>query len=187
MRRPLLARCGCTRLSGVLAQGFPQKKAAGVSILRSLSHLLSPAYLAQDLTSFPHCLTLLPLESCHGPGFLGKSKDRSSEDNSVWDHGKAVVIWKNHEQILTGMGCGTGKFDSDIGRKVGTRARLSRKAGGSRGLGQGISSEPQRRQPGSSRDVGSQSWWLQSRRPKLATCPEVPRPALSNLLCTMER
>lgn len=159
-----------------------------------MSQLISPAYLARDLTPCPHGLTLLLLEFCDGPGFPGKSKDRSSEDTSVWDHGKAVVIWKNHEPILTRMGRGTasssvapGKFDSDIGRKVGTRAGLRRNAGGRRGLGQEISSEPRLRQPGSGRDVGSQSWWLQSRRPKPATCPEVPRPALSNLLCTMER
>lgn len=106
MRRPLLARCGCTRLSGVLAQGFPQKKAAGVSILRSLSHLLSPAYLAQDLTSFPHCLTLLPLESCHGPGFLGKSKDRSSEDTVSGTMARRLSFGKIMNKFLPGWDVG---------------------------------------------------------------------------------
>lgn len=90
-------------------QRLAQKKAENVATLRKhLGELVSPHLICPPGPE-PHCLSTLP-DTSLGHGFLGKGRDRFSEDIHVWDHGKAVVIGENHEQSLTRMGQGTDKF-----------------------------------------------------------------------------
>lgn len=93
-----------TRLSRILTQRIPQKKAENVAAFRKhLGELVSP-HLTCPPGPESHCLSTLPDTP------LGKGRDRRSEDFRVWDYGKAVVIGENHEQILSRMGQGTDKF-----------------------------------------------------------------------------